>query len=210
MKNPIKVLLCGAGAALLGFLWQGPTAGVLAGVYTTLAARAVLAHSATRDTERARIQLLDALAAAAADLRAGLPPAASAAEAMQRWELSADTPGKPDPIREQTLRRFQVAWQLAERTGAPLADTLELLVVELRAGQRRRAQAAAQLAGARATAGVLTILPVIGLGMGYAIGSDPLRVLLHTPAGAVCAGTAVALQTLGLYWINRLVCHAAG
>ena len=36
------------------------------------------------------------------------------------------------------------------------------------------------------------------------MGADPLRILLHTPIGAACAGVAVLLQLVGLAWTNRL------
>ncbi|MGY0231303.1 type II secretion system F family protein [Longispora urticae] len=105
--------------------------------------------------------------------------------------------------------RVRAAWRLAERTGAPLADILDLVVLDLREEQSRRAQTNAQLAGARATMGILTVLPAVGLGLGYAIGGDPLAVLLHTPFGAVCAALTLLFQSLGLVWVGRLVRHAS-
>ncbi|GIG58813.1 hypothetical protein Lfu02_31850 [Longispora fulva] len=105
--------------------------------------------------------------------------------------------------------RLLAAWRLAERTGAPLADTLDLVVLDLREEQSRRAGTAAQLAGARATMAILTALPAMGLALGYAIGGDPLAVLLHTRFGAVCAVLALLLQLLGLTWADRLVRHAS-
>ncbi|MEV6523359.1 type II secretion system F family protein [Longispora sp. NPDC051575] len=105
--------------------------------------------------------------------------------------------------------RVRAAWRLAERSGAPLADILDLVVLDLREEQSRRAQTNAQLAGARATMGILTVLPAVGLGLGYAIGGDPLAVLLHTSFGAVCAVLTLLFQSLGLVWVGRLVRHAS-
>ena len=64
--------------------------------------------------------------------------------------------------------------------------------------------AAAQAAGARATAWLLAGLPVGGIALGYGIGVDALDVLLHTPIGAGCAIAAAALQLAGLAWAERL------
>jgi tight adherence protein B len=93
---------------------------------------------------------------------------------------------------------------LAERTGAPLAELVERIEADARAMDRALASAAAQAAGVRATARLLTGLPVGGIALGYGIGVDPLDVLLHTPVGAGCAVAAIGLQLAGLLWSERL------
>ena len=95
-------------------------------------------------------------------------------------------------------------WQLAERTGAPAADLVERIEADARAADRAAASAAAQAAGAQATALLLAGLPVGGIGLGLAIGADPVHVLLRTPIGAACAIGAVLLQCGGLLWAERL------
>ncbi len=94
--------------------------------------------------------------------------------------------------------------RLADRTGAPLAELLERIEADARAADRGLAAAAAQAAGARATAWLLAALPIGGIGLGYAIGVDPVAVLLHTPVGGASAVGAVALQIGGLLWAERL------
>jgi tight adherence protein B len=81
---------------------------------------------------------------------------------------------------------------------------MERVEADARAGDRARASAAAQAAGARATALLLAALPAGGIALGYGIGVDPLRVLLHTPLGAGCAAGTVLLQSAGLAWAARL------
>jgi tight adherence protein B len=95
-------------------------------------------------------------------------------------------------------------WRLAEHTGAPAADLIERIESDARAADRGKASAAAQAAGAQATALLLAALPVGGIALGYGIGADPLRVLLHTPLGAACAAGALFLQCAGLFWVDRL------
>jgi len=174
------------GAAAVG----GPVAGVATCAYGTVAARGVARGRARRERDRARIRLLDALGAAAADLRAGLP-------VTQALPTSG---GEQDPL----WSRVAAASTVAERTGAPLADVIERIEADARSADRARAAASAQLAGARATAWLLAGLPAGGIALGYAVGADPLAVLLYTPIGAVCAVGAIALQLAGLAWANRL------
>lgn len=180
-----------AGAGFLGFaatIAGGPVAGLAVGAYCGVALWTVRRRQADRAAVRARVLALDALCSAAADLRAGgLMPDVSIADDGGRlaWLVAA-------------LRR------LADQTGAPLADLLERAAADARATERIRTVAAAQAAGAQATAWLLAGLPAGGIALGYAIGADPLRVLLHTPLGMACTTGAIALQVAGLAWADRL------
>ncbi|SCL17351.1 tight adherence protein B [Micromonospora rhizosphaerae] len=118
---------------------------------------------------------------------------------------SAEGPGltpSDGPARIRHLARAAV--RLADDTGAPLAELLERIEADARAADRGLAAAAAQAAGARATAWLLAALPLGGIALGYAIGVDPVAVLVHTPIGGGSAVLAVALQIGGLLWAERL------
>ena len=177
----------------------GPVAAALAAVYGLLTAIFWLRYRRTAAEATARAQALDALAALAADLRAGLAP--EPARAAARPLLDA-----VPLVRD----RVETAWRVADVTGAPLADLLDRLEVDLRSLERVRLAAAAHAAGTRATAGLLVVLPVAGIAVGYGMGADPLRVLLHTPVGAVCACGALVLQCAGLAWTDWLCTRAFG
>ncbi|MFD5191493.1 type II secretion system F family protein [Streptomyces sp. NPDC058357] len=103
------------------------------------------------------------------------------------------------------LAGVAACWRVAVDGGAGLAAGLDRLEGALRAEQRRREELRAQLAGAWSTVAVLALLPVLGLGLGAALGADPLRVLLHTPAGLVCLATGGLLEAAGLGWAARIV-----
>ncbi|WP_329820344.1 type II secretion system F family protein [Streptomyces sp. JV185] len=103
------------------------------------------------------------------------------------------------------LAGVAACWRVAADGGAGLAAGLDRLEGALRAERRRREELRAQLAGAWSTVAVLALLPVLGLGLGAALGADPLRVLLHTPAGLVCLATGGLLEAAGLYWAGRIV-----
>lgn len=207
----------------------GPVAAVVVGAYGALAARAVLRRGLARAGQRARRHSLDQLSALAADLRAGgvLRGDRSASGNVPHFDQpapggppggsgSAHDPGvvpgpatdvggpvvPPDP--DRLGRLAQAAIRLADRTGAPLADLLERIEADARATDRGLAGAAAQAAGARATALLLAALPLGGIGLGYGVGVDPVEVLLHTPLGGGCAIAAVVLQSAGLLWTERL------
>lgn len=200
----LAILVVAGSAAGVGAVLGGPVAAVAVGAYGGLAARTALRRRSTRAALSERVRQLDALGALAADLRAGRP-VATAASALSHPERSARVPAAgPEPAAQRLAALTRAAFHLAERTGAPLADLLERVEADARAMDRALAAAAAQAAGARATAWLLAGLPLGGIALGYAIGVDPLAVLLRTPIGAGCAVTAIALQFAGLAWADRL------
>jgi tight adherence protein B len=192
-------------------------AAFVAASYGALAVRAALRRRVAGRLAAERRQRLDGLCALAADLRAGQPVPAALAGPSSRSVASVvgpvgstvtgalDTRAGSDRIDD--LARAAV--RLAERTGAPLADLLERIESDGRAGDRGLAAAAAQAAGARATAWLLAGLPLGGIALGYGIGVDPMRVLLNTPIGAASAVSAVVLQVAGLAWADRLAAAPA-
>lgn len=181
--------LASAAGGLLGAVLAGPVAAIIGVGYAGLATHLVLRRRAGQIASRQRRNRLDQLGALAADLRAGLPLPATTTMAMH-----------PDRID----RLVQAAGRLADRTGAPLADLLDRIEADARATDRGQAAAAAAAAGAQATAWLLALLPLGGIALGFAIGVDPVGVLLYTPVGAACAIAALLLQIGGLAWANRL------
>ena len=99
---------------------------------------------------------------------------------------------------------------MAVEGGAGLADGLDRISAGLRAERDQREELQALLAGPRSTALVLALLPAFGLLLGSAMGADPVRVLLHSPAGLVCLGVGAVLEWAGLTWVARLVRTAEG
>jgi tight adherence protein B len=220
------VVLGAAAGGTLGLLLGGPVAAMILAAYAGFAARALLTRRRQESATRARGEAVDAVAALADDLRAGLAPRSALGRAWPRL-VGADTPadgpadtvvpddpvralrGDAEPARAPVALRLATAWRLADRTGTPLAELLDRLDAELAAQERVRRRFAAQTAGTRATALLLAVLPAIGLAFGYSIGADPLRVLLHSPVGAICAAITLVLQLAGSFWVRRLAATGA-
>ncbi|MGC0338966.1 tight adherence protein B [Streptomyces sp. SLBN-8D4] len=103
------------------------------------------------------------------------------------------------------LLGLAACWRVAVDQGAGLAAGLDRLEGALRAERDQRADLRAQLAGARSTAWMLAALPVLGLGLGTALGADPLHVLLHTGSGLGCLLVGGLLEGVGMWWATRIV-----
>jgi tight adherence protein B len=201
---------------------------VLAGVPPPLAGVAVVAaltlpyarrRLATARAARAAEEAVpEACRAVAAELRAGAPPPVALARAandapeplaghLHRAAAAAQL-GTGTVAWPPSLAPVAALWQVAADNGNGLADGLDRLAEALAADQRQRADVAAQLAGPRASAAVLAALPAFGLLLGAALGADPFRFLLGTPAGAACLVAGVALDAAGTLWVRRIATQA--
>jgi tight adherence protein B len=98
--------------------------------------------------------------------------------------------------------------EVAERSGAPLAALLDHYATQLEADLAGRAARETALAGPRATVVLLTWLPVVGLLLGFALGADPVEVLLGHPLGRAALCSGALLMVVSRAWSGRLVRRA--
>lgn len=167
--------------------------------------------------------LTEAVRALVAGLRAGHHPAEAAesaaadarpaaAAAMRAIAASARLNGDPrqalgtttGPELTAVLTRVSRAWFLAQRHGLPLADVLDAVSRDLDQRGRFTRQVLARLAGPKSSATVLSLLPVLGIGLGEAMGARPLHVLTSTPAGGLLLTIGVTLLCAGIAWSAHL------
>lgn len=191
-----------------------------------VAARQRRAHSAEE-----RRRAAEACAAVASELRAGRSPldalsaaadvagprvAAALAAAAGSARLGGDAAAAleaaagraPDPV-STALRSLAACWRLCAGTGAGLATAVERLGEALREVEEQHRAVAAELAGPRATALLLAVLPVGGLALATALGGAPWRFLVGHPVGLVCLVAGAALDAAGVAWTRRLVTRAS-
>jgi tight adherence protein B len=205
------VLLRVPGDLLVGVLRGGLLGGALLAGWTTYARRRAASLRAER-TQRWQ----EAGEVMAAQLRAGR-------SAPQALEAAAVTCPELLPAARQLHLGGNVAhalleipsapaaaglasaWATAEASGAALAGVVERVLSELQVQQEIRREVESQLAGPRATARLLSVLPVAGVALGFALGVDVPHTLLSTVFGLACLTAGGALALLGLAWVERLV-----
>ncbi|WP_422615806.1 type II secretion system F family protein [Nocardia jejuensis] len=216
--NVIRVL---CGVALVGVA-------MVSGVGTAVAAAMV---SATVWVRRRRVvrerrwvaecgRLSEGLEAVIGELRVGAHPSAAAevaaseigGEVGRAFAVSAarsrlggsgaEGLRRPDAVVAGELARIAEAWLVAERHGLALAELLAAARADLLGRRRFRDRTRAALAGAHATAAVLALLPVLGIGLGQMMGAAPLRVLFVTPLGGLLLPLGAGLTCAGLLWTD--------
>uniref|UniRef100_A0A942YEW7 Type II secretion system F family protein n=1 Tax=Neobacillus citreus TaxID=2833578 RepID=A0A942YEW7_9BACI len=126
---------------------------------------------------------------------------ASGVAPPRAWELLGGLPGHTDPAWHDVAAVLRVA----ERTGAPVAPTLRALAGALRRSAASDRAVRVALAGPRTSARVVLAMPLLGIALGSAWGSDALGVLTTTPAGWACVLAAGALVAVGRTWSARLL-----
>ncbi|MVU79499.1 hypothetical protein GPX89_19905 [Nocardia sp. ET3-3] len=213
-------------AMIFGALLAGPGVSVAAVLVT---ATVVFRRRRARMT-RLRIadsaQLLDGLDAVIGELRVGAHPSAAAqvaaaetaGEVARAFAVSAarsrlggsgaEGLRRPGTAVAREFACVAAAWQLAERHGLALAELLAAARLDLLGRKRFRDRTRAALAGARATATVLALLPLLGIGLGQLMGASPLRVLFLSPAGTVLLPLGSALTCAGLLWADAITDRA--
>lgn len=209
------ILLAAAAAVLAAWLWWAPDPYARAkrlgfdGVPRWQMWRRLHRHPRVSDTTA-----LEALAALAAELRAGQPPLLALertghevwphACAAARLGGDVTTALRTDAARVPSIQGLAVCWEIAARTGSGMAVMVQRIADAARAAAETRVQLAAQLAGPRATARMLAALPLVGILIGHLLGADPISWLLSSSIGIAALTLAVLCTACGWWWIHRI------
>lgn len=134
-------------------------------------------------------------------------PAYLACLHMLKEELDGSTPPLRMHSRER-LNELAISLHMSESAGAPLATSLERAAehAEERIDAFLGRQSA--LSAPRATTRILSWLPLIGLGLGVLMGTDPVRVLTGSLIGALIGVLGAGLAYTGRQWTVRLIHRA--
>ena len=212
-------------AALSTVLAARPHVLVLAAVASGITAATVRLRRSGGERilrSRRRRQVIDLCDALVAELLAGQPVASALRQAVSDWPeldvvaaaaaLGGDV---PSVLRVQARRpgaepltHVAAGWEVAQRSGAGLAEVLDRLSLALRSDEDVRLEITGSLGPARSTARLLAVLPVVGAALGMSLGADPLDVLLGSMLGAGCLAVGAVLAVAGLFWVERIAAAA--
>ncbi len=222
----VPVLLAGVAAAVAtGWVVdsvRGAVLGLAAGSSAAVAVWTLTHADRARRRNRIRDQVARGCSELAALLRAGHPPGRAlqlVAEGLPIFaEPAAHAQIGGDPIEAlqrvalrpgcHGLRGLAGAWRIAERTGASMTSFLDDLAADLAAERELRRTVDTELAAPRMTGRLLGFLPVVGLGLGYAVGGDPVGYLIGSLAGLACLGVGISLAAAGVVWTEKLADRA--
>ncbi|UIZ92324.1 type II secretion system F family protein [Corynebacterium sp. CNCTC7651] len=223
-RNPVWIPVGGC-AVVLAALTVGRAGVVVAGgiagatVVHVFSAR----RAAKEDTARTRhaatfighlaegVGAGSTLADAAARAAEHIPP--DAPEVLRRdvaqFVGAAQRGCTPPELATPELARVAALWELSTSRGVPVARLLAAARDDIDHAQRHRAATDAALAGPKTTAVVLALLPLAGIGMGSAMGADPIGVLTAPGFGSVLLIVGTALVCAGVAASGEIIRRAA-
>jgi tight adherence protein B len=227
---PSGIGVAGALSALLLAVVRGVPLGLAAAVTAATLAWLAGAASTARRRERDRARLLAAVRLLIAELESGARPEAALTAAGEACRIPAGPAGPSDRLgsafaaaaqaaargsevsvvllRDGELAPLGHAWAVAERAGAPLAETLNGVAGDLAARDETARAVASAVAGPRASAGLLAVLPLLGVGLGAAMGARPWAFLTGSGAGQLVCLLGTLLDAAGVVWTQLLVRNA--
>ena len=208
----------GAAAGLRG-VCLGTVAALLTGTIVLLVRRSARRRHAAAN-RRAVVQACTVLAAqlrigqvpltavrSAAEDCSVLRPAVATADlggdVAATWRGQAARPG------QSGLAELARGWQLSERTGAPMAQTLEDVAAALVEDENLGLVINSEAAGPRASGKIMAALPLVGIGLGYLIGGEPMAFLLGSGYGWACLLLGTGLACAGVLWMEQVANRAA-
>ncbi|HWB65891.1 MAG TPA: type II secretion system F family protein [Mycobacteriales bacterium] len=223
-RRPGWWLLGFAGGTALAGLQFGAGGLAVVVIGGLLLARGRRRRQAARTAEQASAAVVDVVFALAGELRAGRssaealtaavdiagplrPALAAAGSAAAAGDSAADVLRTAGSVPgAERMRDVAAAWRVTESAGAPIAVVLERLGASLEDAAAVRAALDAAMAGPRATVALLGGLPLLGVGLGEAMGAHPVDLLARTPLGWALLGVAAGLDAIGVAltrWIAR-------
>jgi tight adherence protein B len=171
-----------------------------------------------------RLRVIDFCEALVGELQAGQPQLRALERSARAWPESGGVAAAaalgadiPEALRRVSrlpgatgVARLAAGWEICAETGGGLAFAAEQVLETARAESAGDRFVQAELASARATGRLMTVLPLVVLLAAQGIGARPWQFLLSTAPGVVCLGLGVTLALAGLWWIDRIAAGAVG
>ncbi|MFT0848345.1 hypothetical protein VR010_11405 [Actinomycetaceae bacterium L2_0104] len=100
--------------------------------------------------------------------------------------------------------------RMSHFTGAPTAQVLDSCARGITEAAEAAAARRVALAGPKASARMLAWLPLLGIGLGSAIGASPIAFLTGSAGGRACLVLGLLFEAAGIIWVRRLTARAEG
>lgn len=160
----------------------------------------------------------DWVAALAGELLAGKEPAAALQESHRSHPITpraaraarlggdiAEALRKDASAESALLESVAGIWDIGYRSGIGLADVLQQLCQGEARSREVQRTLQVELAGPRATARLMSLLPLLGIALGMMLGASPLEWLTTTPIGLAVLASGIGANIAGYRWIRVIV-----
>lgn len=101
--------------------------------------------------------------------------------------------------------RVNLIFALAVQTGTAVTPSLNRFIKQAKNEIELKQEIESELASTKATVYILACLPIFGLALGNLLNGNSIGWLVGTSIGRIYLLLAIALNLLGILWINRLI-----
>lgn len=148
-------------------------------------------------------------------LRAGVLPSRAFELVNAHTSLREDDPSESQSIAQRiaakgtpSMRIFAALWQVAEISGAPIAEAIERVATSLESLEKLRDRRKVLLTAPKYTLNLVSLLPILAVLFGELMGFEPLQVLV-SPIGVPIIVIGVGFLGTGIVWSRALVKRVA-
>lgn len=140
-------------------------------------------------------------------LRGGWPEVSEYVRLWRQWWWARSPGGRRQ---RHAIETVQIACRFSEILGAPLADILARIGRSIDSDEADEEAREIASAGPAASAHILNAMPLLGVGVAWALGAQPIVFFTSSLIGALVALVGVVMMIAGNVVSARMVSHARG
>ena len=123
----------------------------------------------------------------------------------ERVLRSRADPGEQDDVIVEVACQLAAACAMSGELGGGAARCLDAVAATYRRTRLLRDRRQEALAGPQASVRLLTVLPVLTVMAGEALGAHPMQWLTGAGVGLICLAAGLGLYACGLLWMKRML-----
>lgn len=127
------------------------------------------------------------------------------AAAVRTLRMGCSAPAQLADNQNEDIRLIATCWAATERHGVALAHMLEQAQMRITTRLEQEQRAEAELQGPKVTAVTLSLLPLLGIGLGRALGANALSLFFTTTIGHVLLLAGIGCVCAGALWSERII-----
>ena len=103
------------------------------------------------------------------------------------------------------IKELKIICEYTNKLGSETTTILTNIAKSLEEKEKLKSETKIALAPAKTTIKLLSTLPALALGTGYAMGINPIHILFKTSSGNICLTLGIIFYISGQIWVKKLL-----
>lgn len=103
------------------------------------------------------------------------------------------------------IKELKIICEYTNKLGSETTKILTNIAKSLEEKEKLKSETKIALAPAKTTIKLLSTLPALALGTGYAMGINPIHILFKTSSGNICLTLGIIFYISGQIWVKKLL-----